>query len=278
MHNQLYVAEQDAISAFRAEIIATLVDNAADMIMDDTGLGNGNLSIQEMIAKLTAEYGGLTSGDLKAYLAKLDEPYDPTVPFLDFITDRNKIYRALLTDNFTLMEDQKVSSIILAVRGASRMFGDTCNKFREDFPNSSVLEGLRTHAELVTRLTNHHKAMQEDMTSAAGYGNAVAPGPTAPKPAPAPANINTFTPEILAIIAATVEAVISRNDQERGNTRGDRKRRISTKYCWTHGYSGHTSKECHSRREGHVENATSHFGYRGASERFYEKGTRGARK
>ena len=127
--------------------------------MDDTGLGNGNLSIQEIIAKLTAEYGGLTSGDLQAYLAQLEAPYDPTVPFMDFITDRNKVYRALLTNNFTVMEDQKVSSLILAVtKGARSMFGDTCNKYREDFPLSSLQDGRRTHAELIKRLTNHHKA------------------------------------------------------------------------------------------------------------------------
>ena len=83
IHNQFYVAEQDALSTFRAEIIATLDHNAADLIMDDTGLGNGNLSIQKMVSKLTAEYGGLTSSDLQAYLAALDKPYDPTVPFLD---------------------------------------------------------------------------------------------------------------------------------------------------------------------------------------------------
>ena len=177
------------------------------------------------------------------------------------------------------MEDQKVSSLILSViSGARSMYGDMCNKFREDFPNSSVLDGVRTHAELVTRLTNHHKAMQEDIASAAGYGNAVALGPTPPEPAVEPANTNALHQVLLAAIAVAVEAVMSRNDQGRGNTRGDHKRRTSTKYCWTHGYIGHTSKECHTRREGHDENATSHVGYKGASNRFYEEETRSTRK
>ena len=81
LQDQRYVAEQQSLATFRAEIIGTLDHVAADIIMDDTGLGNGDLTIQEMIARLTAKYGGLKSGDINAYLGELDKPYDPTTPF-----------------------------------------------------------------------------------------------------------------------------------------------------------------------------------------------------
>ena len=125
---------------------------------------------------------------------------------------------------------------------------------------------------------NHYDAAQEKMAGAAGYGNAVAPAPTPPEPAPAPTDTNSLTPAMMAAIAATVEAVMSHQDQGRGTTSSGHKRCRSTKYCWTHGYVGHTSKECHSRRNGHDENASSHVGYKGASDRFYEEETRSTRK
>ena len=90
-----------------------------------------------MIARLTDKYGGLKSGDINAYLGELDKPYDPTNAFLVFLTERNKIYRALRTVNYTIMEDQKVSALISAVtNGARNTYESTYDRFREDFPTS----------------------------------------------------------------------------------------------------------------------------------------------
>jgi hypothetical protein len=235
-----FTDQQNTLRAVKDALLKSLDSVSKHLMVDDDSETYFTHDAPWMLARLLDSYGGLTSGDLDIVTASLDTPYiHVNADTLgDFIHAQQVAHRTLAKHHQPISEQMKFSRFKGAVnRNNQQLLQSFWPVFLANNPTVDMQTFLRCSNALLTHVTN--------LTTTATSGSS---GFTA-----APAAHNSSAEDFNALVNAEVDRRLAATSNNRSRTAAAAtagtpapaaKQPFVVKYCYTHGYCGHTGDKC----------------------------------
>lgn len=214
--------------------------------LHDEHAGYGNITTLQMLTHLWTTYGLITREELKANLARLNEPWHPTTSIVVFFKQVQKAATFAINGNAPIGDANIVMHAYNNIE-ATGVFTVACR----DWELKPIAE--QTFANFRTHFQQAYKLLPATAKSA-GYHTANA---------------------VQSLTAADVEQIVRKSLASHNKKSSAPPAPTSTPgeltYCWTHGLSknkSHDGKTCKNKAHGHQDAATVD-NKMGGSERVY---------
>jgi hypothetical protein len=226
----------NTIKELRAQLLAAVPRELIEELANDDSDFN-NVTPLAIMTLLIKNHGKITPNMLKANLAKLEEPWNPT-------DNINVLWKQVKDcQEFAVKGKEPIAdSTVVRIITDNFLIFDTF-RFAMDIWLTKTEEEQASYEELKKHFTDAYKVHAKKSTSktsgyAGGTTETVTPEPTPKKT------------RKVAFIAKTPPA------KETEKTDAD-KLVAALLYCWSHGYNySHCGNNCTKKKEGHIDSAT----------------------
>ena len=186
---------------------------------------------KRMLINLDAQYFRVTQHDVEEMHAQLGLPYSSGSEFKSFVNAQRDTHILLLNANQPVAEFLKIRYLVEAVNSIPALQG-AIDLYYQNFPNLDA----QSFDGITTSLANYIENRREVVSNSAFAGAA---------------RVSTLEVEELRREVARLSAQ-SHAAPKLASSGSPRSRQ----YCWSHGMTFHSSKECNKKKEGHRDDAT----------------------
>jgi hypothetical protein len=229
-----YQAQRQDVNKFIILIRAAL-DDVSLLAIDEVG-GCVITTLAQMLATLDKIYGVLSPSDLARNSDKLLVPFQAPATIRTFLMSQRRVHLVAAENNFPIPETTKVRSLVNAL-SSDPSFNSRISAWQMAIPTAAA----QTFNSLAEAIIEH--ADNKDVSATSGslnYASQVVVGPS-----------QGFSQDqlitISQLVALAVQAIPSKTSPQQPS---------NNQYCWTHGFTGHSSAQCKRPAEGHIEKAT----------------------
>lgn len=226
-HKDAHKTEQSMLHEATLAWYNSLDPTTQKLMHDAGGRGIRTRSLAWMMIRFRTAYGTMSSDAITTITDRLDIPYDPATPLVDFISTHTDVHLRLIENNQPLSEQMKVAKLKSAIQ---RNTGENYKQFFPLYNQQFPLLQNQTFESFETAVLSYSRTLPAvSTTSSLGYGAAVQPAMYTQ------AQVDTL------VAAAVARATTS-------TTKGEKV------YCYTHGYQySHNSEGCNTRCAEHKE-------------------------
>jgi hypothetical protein len=203
-------------------------------------------SLLQVFDSLKRKYGKITPADYTEHVASLDRAFQESDDFEAFIAHHIRVHRLTVLAGFPLGDAIEVEKLRHATINCA-IFRSEIEAWQRSFPDDDI--ALQTFESLSKALSRAWRNRSINATAATtGWAASVqeALSPAAPA-APAVTLENLF-----ALLLKTINPTPTPSHTIAPNSKQSNRRT----YCWTHGETYHSSRECMKPAEGHDVTAT----------------------
>lgn len=194
-------------------------------------------TLRDIMAILKDNYGTLTAHELEQQKRLLLEPYSPSSPIREYTRRHKVVHTACESAGQAMSAAEKVQHLRAGVRHVPQ-FAAAVQHYLMTTP-SVAQQTFTALADILAQAEDNGDP--SPTAGSAGYSAATV---GAPREA-------TFT---LSEVTAMISAAVAKALQDSSTTAPKRQ---STQYCWTHGPSAHSSRDCRAPAQGHITEATN---------------------